>query len=160
MNGGNRRQWSLKSLFVAPLFLSPLFLSANLVRRGHDDATTGFNMLACAAIYAGIFAARAGLRRQRNAKPSQFSVLCGAAVGARFGLIFMGLAVGPALVAEAIERANNGQPVLILLWAFGMFVLLFGMFLGAFGGSAAGVVLECIARRSAATADDDGSRAE
>lgn len=151
---GNTRQWSLKALLLVPLLLSPLFLSANLIRRQYftygSDFTTLLNTFACAAAYAGIFTWRAMPRQRPCEGGPRHLIVRGAVVGAGFGLVFMGLAVGPPLASDAVGRISDQRVVLMLLLKrFGMFVVLFGTFLGAFGGTAACMILECVSRREA-----------
>lgn len=124
-----------------------------------------FNAVACTAIYGGIFAAQAEVRRLRQTeKPPGRSILPSIRKGGYYGALFFGLAIGPAILAQFLiagrvfeqlawlQKAWSPQNVFHFLWTLGGsllefamvagFLAFFGFFLGAAGGTVAGAVIE------------------
>ncbi|HEV3005497.1 MAG TPA: hypothetical protein VGX78_13610 [Pirellulales bacterium] len=66
--GNPKWRMTLGSLFLLQLFISPLFLSVALIRwsagRDPQEFVPFLNTLACAAVYAAIFAGRSGIKRR------------------------------------------------------------------------------------------------
>ncbi|HUY92068.1 MAG TPA: hypothetical protein VMV10_25225 [Pirellulales bacterium] len=171
----SRGQFTLRSLFFFSLRISPLFLALLFLREGTSfqspNATMFFNALACAAIYGGIFAARAEIRRLgRSDKPPGRSVMPAARKGGLYGALFLSLAIGPAILAQLLSReavfeqlaflqkfwspanvfsflSSLGGRLLEFAWVAG-FLAFFGFFLGAAGGAVVGSVIEARKRRS------------
>jgi hypothetical protein len=154
---GRPPRFGLRSLFLLPLLVSPLFRSSVFVRseleQSHSFASL-FNMFACAALYAAIFTAgwRRGIYGRGKAGPRH--VLPAARVGACFGVLFMAQVFVPWQITWVAARAqrfdsifdylfSDCRSVLVMLASTGgMFVGLFGIFLGAFGGSVVGFHFE------------------
>lgn len=167
-----RGQFSLQSLFIFSLRISPLLIALVFLREGlsgrvSDDSLMFFNALACTAIYGGIFAARAEVRRFRRAeKLSGRSVLPSIRKGGLHGALFLCLALLPGIVASAVVvelpwLQKCGSLAIVfsslggLLWGFaktGGLVAFFGFFLGAAGGAVAGAMVEGHKRKREAVA--------
>lgn len=169
----SRSQFTLGSLFFFSLRISPLCLAAVFMRELSGPAPLSslfFNCLACTAIYGGIFAARAEIRRLRIIdRPPGRSILPAIRQGAVNGALFLGLAIGPAILAQLLNRGavleqlafvqRFWSPANVLNFLISLggrmlefagvagFFAFFGLFLGAAGGAVAGSVIEFRKRR-------------
>jgi hypothetical protein len=157
-----RGQFSLQSLFIFSLRISPLlillvFLREGLSGRVSDDSLMFFNALACTAIYGGIFAAQAEVRRlPRAEKLSGRSVMPSIRKGGFHGALFLCLALLPGILASAavvelpwLQKCRSLANVLSslggLVWGgakTGGLLAFFGFFLGASGGAVVGFIIE------------------
>ncbi|HQU45357.1 MAG TPA: hypothetical protein PK867_21250 [Pirellulales bacterium] len=155
-------RFGLPSLLLLPLFVSPMFLSAVFVRaeleHGKQSASAFFNLLACTVIYAAIFTARSRHRVYRSGGPGPRHALPAAWTGAWNGVLFMAQVVVPWFIAMIIAQAQRFDLSLFdyVRMSFATvltMVGLFGVFLGAFGGSAVGLWFEWRYRRGATGRD-------
>ena len=162
-------QFSLRSLFVFTLRISPLLLAPVLMREFLSGEEPNLlmlsNCLVCTAIYGGIFAAQAEVRRlRRTEKPPGRSILPSICKGGFHGALFFCLAISPAILAQILIAGRMFEQLALLqkFWSptnvisflasdgsrlleFAMdagFLAFFGFFLGAAGGAVAGAVIE------------------
>ena len=159
-----RLRFGLRSLLLLPLLVSPLFVSAVLVRRElqpgpEPESTPVFNLLACTVVYAAIFTARSRHCAYDNGKQGPRHVLPAARIGAWYGALFVAQFTVPWLVAMLIAWARrwevsvfdllsmNVVGVTEMVAAAAGMIGLFGVFLGAFGGSIVGLLFEWWHRR-------------
>jgi hypothetical protein len=139
---------TLASLFLLQLFISPLFLSVALIRwsagRDPQEFVPFFNTLACAAVYAAIFAGRTGIKQRHLHRDGAVRpVLPAIFTGACYGVFFVATAMVPCLIAEMVRDGLTSWSEVREAAKFpGLLLGGFGCFLGAFGGAAAGIVLE------------------
>lgn len=164
-----RGQFTLRSLFFFSLRISPLFVALVFLRQELSGqvplSAMFFNCLAWTAIYGGIFAARAESRRLQSVdRPPGRSILPAIRQGAVNGALFLSLAIGPAILAQLLNRGavleqlafvqrfwspanvfnfliSLGGRLLEFAGVAGFFAF-FGFFLGAAGGAVVGYVIE------------------
>jgi hypothetical protein len=147
-----RFRFGLPSLLILPLWVSPLFLSTVFIRQQfaqEPGMALFFNMLGCTAVYAAFFTARSRRRVYEQVGPTPRHVLPAACAGALFGVLFMVQIVVPWQTALVIHRArSDGHSLpdflhrIIELAPMAGLLGLFGLFLGAFGGSLVGMVFD------------------
>lgn len=171
----SRAQFSLGAMFVFWLQISPLFIGLMILRIRILHQALGLAMelnilFPCTAIYSGILAARAEIRRLRNAeKPPGRSLLPAIRTAGFCGALFWSLAFCPAQFAQLLEH-HGVLAMLPALWkswslfdalevlrktaeclaplAFIVgFSVLAGFFVGAAGGVVVGFVIEFRKRR-------------
>jgi hypothetical protein len=153
-----RFRFGLAFLLLVPLWISPLFLSALFVREEFYRKSLSFvvfvNVLACTAVYAAFLTARSRRRIYQEGRPGRHHVLPAAWRGALFGLLFMVQLAIPWGVASYVAMAQRQNIALVdflrmhpglaletvgaMLGVFGMF----GLFLGALGGSLVGIFFD------------------
>jgi hypothetical protein len=149
-------QFGLRTIFWAMLLITPLAASAHFVREELSGALPNslafFNLLACAAAYAVIFTMLARQRVCERGKQGRYFVLPAARTGAFYGALFMTQIAVPFIAAKLVVAYQRNQIVTnadlaktvleLAMFIGGPLVGLLGVFLGAFGGCIAGLVLE------------------
>ena len=155
-------RFGLITLLLLPLLISPLFASVVFVRQELSFSSRMgpfFNILACTALYAAIFTARSRRGAYENGMQGAHHVLPAARTGSCYGALFMGQIFVPLLMARVVAHARRQElsvlDFLQMSWAWvleltamvGGMLMLFGVFLGAFGGSIVGLLFEWRHRR-------------